>query len=111
MKRWAVLLLAVLSAGTLGWAVSGQGRVAGTAADQDGRPLAGCSVERGLRLGVGSGGFDGEAYATGPRGRFALPVNRGVNRLTIRCGARRGTVTTVVWRGREPMVTVTLSGP
>lgn len=112
MKRaaWFVLVLVLL--GAVGYGMSGQSVVSGTVTGKNGEPLAGCGVDRGLRLGVGFGGFDGPAYATDASGQFALPVNRGLNRLTFSClGGLDGTATTVVWRGREPRVAVVLDEP
>lgn len=109
MKRiaWFVLLVALL--GTVGYGMSGQSVVRGKVTGENGEPLVDCEVDRGLRLGVGFGGFDGPLYATDVSGQFALPVNRGINRLTFSCpGGREGTATTVVWRGREPQVAVVL---
>jgi hypothetical protein len=108
----AVLVVVLLLLGGVGYGTSGQGRVGGTVKDEEGQPLPDCKVTRGLRLGVGLGGFDGQAYVTGPMGQFALPVNRGLNRLTFACrGMRKGSATTLVWRGREPRITVVLDMP
>jgi hypothetical protein len=77
--------------------------------DQSGQPLSDCQVDRGLRLGVGFGGFDGQGYATGLDGQFVMPVNRGFNRLTFMCsGGSDGTASTVVLRGREARVSAVL---
>jgi hypothetical protein len=104
-----VLLLVLALLGAVGYGTSGQGLVRGTVVDEGGQPLSDCQVDRSLRLGVGFGGFDGQGYATGLDGQFAIPVNRGFNRLTFTCpGGREGTASTVVLRGREARVTAVL---
>lgn len=103
------MVLVVLAVGGAAYATSGQGSVAGSLTDANGRPLANCSVERGLRVGFGVGGFDDIAYATGRDGEFRLPVNRGFNRLEFTCpGMGQTTQTAVVWRGRDAAVTAEL---
>lgn len=109
MKKLAVLALVLLALGAAGYASSGQALLRGTVMGPDGQPLADCAIDRGLRVGLGFGGFDGVAYSTGADGRFALPVNRGVNRLTFECpGDRHGNVTAAVLRGFEPRADVAL---
>lgn len=109
MKR-AVLLFSVLVVlGGIAYGTSGQGRVDGTLVDEQGSPLSDCQVDRDLRIGIGFGGFDSLAYATASGGAFSLPVNRGYNRLTFTCaGGPSGSASTIVWRGRDPEVTVVL---
>lgn len=85
MKRVVLLGSVLVLLGGTAYGTSGQGRVDGTLLDGQGQPLSDCQVDRDLRLGVGFGGFDGLAYATGRGGVFALPVNRGFNRLTFAC--------------------------
>jgi hypothetical protein len=107
-----VLLLLLLLLAALGYGTSGQDLVRGTVEDENGQPLSDCQIDRGLRLGVGFGGFDGQGYATGLDGQFAMPVNRGLNRLTFVCpGGRDGTASTVVLRGREARVSAVLDKP
>lgn len=92
-----------------GYGTSGQAFVGGTVVDGDGRPMRECMVDRGLRLGVGFGGFDSEGYNTGTDGQFDLPVNRGANRLTFTCpDGVAGAVTTLVIRGLDTRVAVVL---
>jgi hypothetical protein len=100
VRQTAVVAGGLLVLGTVGYVTSGQGSVSGSLVDASGRPLAGCTVELGLRLGVGPGGFDSLAYATGPAGEFTIPVNAGVNRLHFTCpGLGTAAATSVVWRG------------
>jgi hypothetical protein len=112
VKKAAVLLLVLVLLGAVGLGTSGQDLVRGTIEDEDGQPLSNCQVDRGLRLGVGFGGFDGPTFSSGSEGQFVLPVNRGFNRLTFMCpGGRDGTASTVVLRGREARVSAVLDEP
>lgn len=104
-------MLALMVVG-VGYATSGQGVVRGAVVDRQGKSLADCRVDRGLRVGLGLGGFDGVAHATGAAGQFAVPVNRGLNRLTFACpGGVNGSVTSFVLRGRHPEVAAVVDVP
>lgn len=108
-RRAAVAASSLLVLGAVGHLTSGQGSISGSVVDASGRPVAGCDVARGLRLGVGFGGFDGLGYATDQDGGFTIPVNAGLNRLHFTCrGLGTAAATSVVWRGSRSATTAVL---